>query len=616
MMKRFLFLFFVALVLIPAPLVLAGDIQFEVTVERTRLGLGESTELNLTFHGTQSVAAPKLEQIDGFEVRYRGPSTMVSIVKGVVSSSITHVYTLIPLKTGTFTIGPFSVDVSGKTLTAKPITIEVISSTAANAPTGQGPQQEKPAWQISEEELKDRIFLTLSIDKKKIYLNEAVPVVVKLYVNRLAVRDIQPPVLEVPGVSLLKFEPVRQYQENLGGLLYDVIEYSANLVALKTGDFTLGPAKINCNLVLRRAGPTMRRNPFDDEFFKGFFPDDIFNDFFDRYESYPLELKSPSLPITVLHLPEEERPEDFEGALGDFQMTVEANPLQVRSGDPITLKMTIKGQGNFDTVRPPKLKSTEGFKVYEPQLKVGQNEKVFEQVLIPESEKVNQIPEVSFSYFNTQKERYQTITQGPIPIVVTPNPEAQTKLVEASQAQTKASVEERLGKDILYLKGSLGNLRRQGVYFYRWATFWIFNVAVLFLFLGIYAFGLWRQRLVCDEGYARRLRAQAKAKKGIKRIEDLLRKGKKDEFFDVVFKTLREYLADRFGLSVGGITLDTIEVVLKEKKVSAGLEDKLRMIFADCDLARYAPAQFDTQKMQEIIANLKEVINYLEKAKV
>jgi len=68
------------------------------------------------------------------------------------------------------------------------------------------------------------------------------------------------------------------------------------------------------------------------------FNDDIFNDFFGRYEAYPLELKSTEIPITVLSLPQEGKPEGFDGALGNFQLNVEATPLEVKAGDPITLK--------------------------------------------------------------------------------------------------------------------------------------------------------------------------------------------------------------------------------------------------------------------------------------
>lgn len=597
--------------------VFASDVQFKVTVDRNKVALGEALQLNLTFQGTQNVSAPNIDKIEGFDARYLGPSTMVSIVNGVVTSSITHVYTLVPLKTGTFTIGPFSVEVQGKTLTSKPITIEVVSTPSGGQPSRQQIQEKPSTTKISAEELNDRIFLILSAGKRKIYLNEIIPLTVKLYVNRLAVRDIQFPVIETNDFSIEKFAAApKQYREEFGGVLYDVIEFATEMFAIKPGEFTLGPARLKCNLLVRRQARAHRRSPFDDDFFGGFFKDDIFDDFFGRYEAYPLELKSTELPITVLPLPSEGRPEGFDGALGNFQLNVEAIPLEVKAGDPITLKMTVKGKGNFDSVKAPKLQSKDGFKVYDPQVKQSEFEKIFEQVLIPESEKVTHIPQIKFSFFNTKTGQYETLTHDPIPITVSKADEILTKLIELPQIQDKSAQKEELGRDIIYLKNSPGKLRRIGYYLYQSFGFWLFQIIGFILFIGIALFHFKKQRLITDERYARRQRAPAKARKGIQKINRLLREDKTEEFFDAVFKTIREYLADRFHLPAGGVTATTIEEIAREKGVASEVLEKIKSIFADCDMARYAPAQFGQKRLENIFQALKEVIDYLEKQKL
>lgn len=594
----------------------ASDIQLEATVDRNKIALGEALQLNLTFQGTQNVSAPSIDKIEGFDVRYLGPFTMVSIVNGVVTSSITHVYTLVPLKTGTFTIGPFSAEVQGKTLTSKPITIEVVSAPSGGQPSRQQTQEEPSTTKISQDELKDRIFLILSAGKRKAYLNEIMPLTIKLYVNRLGVRDIQFPVIETNDFSIEKFGQPKQYREEFGGVLYDVIEFTTDMFAIKPGEFTLGPAKLKCNLVVRRQAQARRRTPFDDDFFNGFFNDDVFNDFFGRYEAYPLELKSTELPITVLPLPQEGKPEGFDGALGNFQLNVTGTPLEVKAGDPITLKMTIKGEGNLDSVKAPKLQSKDGFKVYDAQAKLNENEKIFEQVLIPESEKITHIPQINFSFFNTKTGQYEILTHNPIPITVSKAEETQTKLIELPQAQVKIAQKEELGRDIIYLKSSPGKFRKIGRYLYHSLGFWLFQILSFIIFLSILIFNLRQQRLITDQRYARRLHAPAKAKRGMKEIERLLREGKTQGFFDALFKTAREYLADRFHLPAGGITAITIEELAKEKGIAQEALDKIKRIFADCDMARYAPSQFGKKQLEYLFQALKEIIDYLEKQKV
>src|SRR3990167_4316618 len=64
----------------------AKEVGFEIGVEANRVSLGQSLELNLTFEGTQNIPALELSNLEGFQARYLGPSTRMSIVNGQVSS--------------------------------------------------------------------------------------------------------------------------------------------------------------------------------------------------------------------------------------------------------------------------------------------------------------------------------------------------------------------------------------------------------------------------------------------------------------------------------------------------------------------------------------------------
>ncbi|MCM8832245.1 MAG: BatD family protein, partial [Candidatus Omnitrophica bacterium] len=58
------------------------NIQFEVSVDKTKVTLGETIQLNFTFHGTQNIPRPTIQNIENFNINYLGPSTVVSIVNG------------------------------------------------------------------------------------------------------------------------------------------------------------------------------------------------------------------------------------------------------------------------------------------------------------------------------------------------------------------------------------------------------------------------------------------------------------------------------------------------------------------------------------------------------
>jgi len=595
------------------PMLYASDIQFEVTVDRKTVSLGESLQLNLSFYGTQNVSRPDIGEIDGFQVHYLGPSTRMSIVNGRVSSSITHIYRLIPLKTGKFKIGPFSVVFKGKTFTSKSLTVEVVSGPSPPAGQTQPPATSQEA--ISEEQLKDRIFLTIEAGKLQPYVNESIPLSIKLYINRLGVRDIQYPKFEHEGFSVKEFGEPRQYRQTIGGIVYDVVEFNTSIFAVKPGELSLGPAKVDCSLIVRKQS-RRRHTPFDDDFFGGFFDDDIFNDFFGRYEVYPFQVTSPSLTIDVQPLPLEGKPPDFKGAIGNFQLEVEISPKEVKVGDPVTVKMTISGKGNFDTVTTPVLDSKEGFKVYEPQIKQGRTTKTFEQVLIPQSEKVKEIPKITFSFFDPQAKKYRTLTQGPFPISVSKPEGGELKIVEIPQTVTRTPKEELLGRDIVYIKESPGKLRRTGRYLYQRTGFWFYYLVILIIFSGFVTFHKHQEKLKTDERYARRLQAPAKARKGISEAQKFLKEEKSKEFFDCVHKTLIGYLADRFHLPAGGVTIDAVKKILNTKGIDGEILDKLTNVFNACNMVRYAPLEFDRSKRETILNDMRKVIDYLERRKV
>ncbi|MFA4993219.1 MAG: BatD family protein, partial [Candidatus Omnitrophota bacterium] len=249
----------------------AKELNFEATVNSNKVSLGSSLQLALSFSNAQNIPAPELPAIDGFQTRYLGPSTMMSIVNGKVSGSITHNYALLPTKTGTFKLGPFKFEHNGDKYTSNQLSVEVLQG-----------QVQSPALRSSQPEpgindLNERVFITMQAKKDEAYLNETIPLTVKLYVNRLGIRDIQYPEFDHEGFSAGAFDKPNQYQETRNGVNFDVIEFNTSIFGLRPGEFKLGPAHLKCNLIAQKQARSGA---------------DIFDDFFGRYETYPLDLKS------------------------------------------------------------------------------------------------------------------------------------------------------------------------------------------------------------------------------------------------------------------------------------------------------------------------------------
>ena len=116
----------------------------------------------------------------------------------------------------------------------------------------------------------------------------------------------------------------------------------------------------------------------------------IFDDFFGGVTEKQLMLRTDSENVNVLSLPTARRPTDFTGAVGKFEVDSEAAPTKVTMGDPITVRLKVSGQGNFDRVNSRGLETSAEWKTYSPRAQFEpadnagyEGTKTFEQAIVP-----------------------------------------------------------------------------------------------------------------------------------------------------------------------------------------------------------------------------------------
>lgn len=587
----------------------ADEAKFQASLDRNAIAIGESAQLGLTFYGTQSMPAPDIDRIDGLEIRYLGPSTMMTVINGQMSSSITHMYSVQPLRTGSFQLGPFRFQHRNISYVSNMVVLEVAEERAPSAPPTRQPVVEKI-------DLGDRMFLTLEAERLTGYVNELIPITVRLYVNRMNVSDIQLPTFEQEEFSKVAFKEPRQYRQAMNGILYDILEFKTNIFGTKAGDYTLGPAKIKCNVMLRKKLP--RAGGMSDDFFGDEFGrDSFFDDFYTRYERHPVELKSDPVKLVVLPLPAQGMPKDFAGSIGDYQFILSASPTKVKVGDPITLNMSINGKGNFNTVIIPKIESAEGFRVYEPQIKTGENTKEFKQVLIPETDTVKSIPALSFSYFNPYKKEYKTITQGPIGIEVEKGKEEAPAQVfgPVPSAASPAEPDEAV-RDIVSIKKAPGRFTPKGQRAYRsplMAAGFILPPVCLAILAAVLRR---RNRIKTDSAYAGRIAAFRLHRRAVRNLRKELRRKGCGAFCELLFKTIQDYFGNRLNIPTAGITFDVIEQAVAGKDVDPDIMRKIRSLITECDRAKFAQAEVDEMRVEDGLRELHEVIDYFERKRL
>jgi hypothetical protein len=584
--------------LLVAPPSVHADIGVRASVDPQRAQVGESMVLSIEITGAQNVSAPALSAPDGFEVQYVGPSTQISIVNGQMNALVQHRYSLSPQRPGHFTLGPFTVEYQGKQYQTSPIGVDVMAA-GQPAPAGAAPGR---AGQGQGTDVSRSLRLTLSVPKQEAYLHEPLPIEITLYVGAVRVADVNYPTLPGDGLSLDKFPEPAQRQQVVDGETFQVLHFHTTMIPMRAGRLTLGPASLRLNVLSRRRGGGT------DPFFSRFFEDDPFST-----ERRPLDLHSDPITLNVLPLPEDGKPPGFSGAIGTFSMQAQASPTEVNAGDPVTMRVSLSGSGNLGEATPPALINAEGFRTYESRAAKSEVNgttinKVFEQVLIPNDAAVDAIPPVRFSFFDPQARRYETLQSQPIALVVRAPQNAPRTDVVGAAPPARAVPEEQLGRDIVYIKDDPGALQSRGE---RWTRSFVF-VAWQPLPLGLVVGAIWydrrRRRLTGDVRYARFSRAGKQARRGLAAAEQALANGGRDTFYDVLSRTMQDYLGAKLDLPPGAITGETVSA----RAVPEDCVQRIREFFATCEQVRFAPAAADGD-MRGTLALAQEIVRQLER---
>jgi len=444
-----------------------------------------------------------------------------------------------------------------------------------------------------EETLRNRVFLMLEIAKKEAYPNEMIPLKVRLFVKDLSLKEVQQPRLSHEGFSMQEFENPLEKKETVNGVTFDVLEFQTTLFGTKTGKWTLGPAELQCTLLAREG-----RSPSSD-------------DYFGAYETRSLNLRSEETLLTVKPFPKKGRPADFRGAVGNFDLAVEVLPEEAEAGDPVLLRMSVQGRGNFDTVTSPGIVVEGDFKVYEPHAIQKKNQKIYEQVLRPLKDTARAISMVSFSFYDPEKKAYRTIRKGPIPIKVAP---PHREEIQKNASMSLLSGEP--GREIATVKGSPGRLKRKGVYLYKERGFLLLQLLPLLLWIPFFLFHRHQEKMRTDARYAGQRRASRRAEKGLREMNRLFTEAGSVEFYDSVYGMLKGYLGDRFQIPSGDMTAERVDEVLMAEGVNEEVRETLKEILERCDLVRYGASESGEAERAKTLELIKGMLHHLERQRL
>lgn len=537
----------------------AAEPTVRASVDRRISVIGDPITLQIKVVGVKRPGNPPDIAVDGLEIGYGGESTSASvrIDNGVFTSekTTTWLYQIVPQRNGTFTIPGQTIQADGKMLRTDDITLTIQPNSAGDNDRG----------------IEKISFAEFVISKKSLYLGEAVPVEMKLYVDsKVRWQPISMPEIEGDGFTKQKMPEPRNEQVTKDGKDYDVLIFRTVITPIRAGKLMLGPSEIHFKAVVPRARRGGQRGLFDD----------VFNDpFFSTTQEF--KTKAEAVELTVKSLPQNGKPADFSGAVGNFQFSAEGSPKQVKIGDPVTMKLRISGRGNFDRVNVPQLSDLAGWRTYPPSNTFQADDpvnysgtKTFEMAVIPETKK-SAMPVFHFSYFDPVAEKYVTLKSEPAALTVEgdtlPTPKPVVTNTDTSAPEPPKPAAEPRPDDILGLRYDQDE-KESFAPLYERREFRYAQGAVGLLFFGLIAFKV-RRKPSADARQRAALRQEKEAVWRRLRSGDL---GYVD-FFDAAARLAQLQTALATGKAVGSIDAATVR---SSAQLDDGAAETIEEIFS------------------------------------
>lgn len=540
-----------------------------------------------------------------------GESTQVVISNGRQvenSSTKTFKYTVTYRlnKTGNLQVGPASVTVGGKKITAPGFTASVnkqqqqqrASSPSRTLPgIGGAVDMNDPFTQTADKPISSNdLYVRIEMSKPQVYEQEAVVCTIKLYTKFPIRPGIIP--LEQPSFDGFLIEELNQPgQVNVervnGQNYYTAVLKKCILYPQKSGKLTIKSGVFDITPVQR-------------DIYVGI------NSAIAVPHDTKLTVKSNSATVNILPLPEP-RPAGFTGAVGEFKVSTSINPHELKTYSPATYNYVVQGKGNIKYVKAPDVQFPQEFDTYDPQSHINTTSDgtdvtgnvTFAYTVIPQYVGNFELPSSKFVYFNPSTAKYETIDIPAMPLHVAKGQgQPSSHYKKRQQAMT----------DVHALKHGDLNLEKTHTYLVDNMGYWLAYLLPLLALVGVIIYNRKRLKEMADVKRMRTKRAGKVAQKRLKRAKAFASAGKRNEFYGEVLTAMWGYMSDKLGIPVSDLSKDNIAAELERYGVDESLRSETLDLLEQCEFAQYAP-ELAGDDMMPLYDKAAQVMEKLESVK-
>ncbi|MDR2836260.1 MAG: BatD family protein [Bacteroidales bacterium] len=576
-----------------------------------KVGIGQRFTVQYSIN--QQGSDPQLKNISNFSV-LNGPnvstSTNVQMINGSVTQSVTYSYsyTLSANAIGTFNLPTISINAGGKTYTSKNKTIEVQKDAVQNNNSrqsvdpfeeldrmfgggGSATQQNVQPKDVSNEDIFVRVFLS----KTEAYKGEPIIVTIKIFtaVDLAAFDDVKMPAFD--SFYAQEIESPQQLQftrETVNNKLYNTAVLKKYILYPRVfGKVTIEKCKIDCQVrqVVGRGWSS-------------------------RYEYVKKSISSAESEITVKNLPEK-HPANYDGAVGNFLLKIEKSADTITVNEPLTIKITLSGTGNFNMVNLPKINFPDEFEIYDPEIinntSVGINgltgSKIWEYTIIPRYPGNFKFGKMNFSFFNLSSLTYQTQNIDDLKIFVKKGLNDNNDYSFSPQHDVKFIGNET----IKFIKNNSLNLSQNYyplIFTNYFPLFLIFPLIIFVVFVI-----LLRKKIKenSDISKVKAKKANKISKKRLKKANQFIKENKKSEFYKEIISALWGYASDKLNIPTAELTKQKIISELQNKNIDENIINNFINVIDKCEYAHFAP-DYQENELSFIFSEASNIIEELE----
>ena len=493
------------------------------------------------------------------------------------SSSVTITYTLYAAKNGSFTIGASHALVGGKRLSSRPVKIQVSghAQRTNGAPNMHGqnsydqPHMRSAGSAISGSDL----FIKVSASKKRVHEQEPILLTYKVY-TQVDLTQLEGKMPDLKGFHTQEVPLPQQktfHTETVNGRPYKCVTWSQYVMYPQmTGRLEI-PSITFKGIVVQQ---NRNVDPME-AFFNGG----------SGYVEVKKDIKAPGITLQVDPLPQ--RPANFSGGVGKFNISASLDKKEVKAGEPITLRVVVGGIGNLKLLKQPVVNFPKDFDKYDAKVTDKtrltangvEGNMVYDFLAVPRNQGSYTIPSVELTYYDTGKNAYKTIKTQPFKV------EVEKGDGTSAESEDFASQD----KDIHTIKLGKAEQHKANEMFFGSFGYWISLLMPLIAFVVLLI--VFRRRAIenADIVKKRSNRAGKIATKRLRLANKLMLQGKQGEFYDEVMRALWGYMSYKLNMPAEKLNRDNIRETLGRHFVDDATIEKFTTALDECEFERYAP---------------------------